>query len=78
MTTSYTSAFWLAVLSCVIAGAAVGGIRTGRNSNGDGTFTLAWVVFGGFGAAIIFGALVAFQAVSYFLTGPESPDQSLA
>jgi hypothetical protein len=34
-------------------------------------------VFGGFGAAIIFGALVAFQAVSYFLTGPESPGSIL-
>jgi hypothetical protein len=49
MITSYTTAFWLAVLSGVIAGAVVGGIRTGRNSNGDGTFTLAWVCSAGSG-----------------------------
>jgi hypothetical protein len=71
MITSYTTAGALAALSGVIAGAVVGRIRAAANPDEAPLSAWGWPIIGGVGAAVIFGALVAFQGVLYFLTGPE-------
>ena len=67
--TSYKTALVLAVLSGVVAGAVVGRVRAAVHKGDLGPAACA--ALGGFGAAAIFGALVAFHGVLYFLTGPE-------
>lgn len=71
------TAFLLAVLTGVIAGAVVAKLRKmvygGREFP---TFQAAFL--GGLGAGAIFGAVVVFNAVLYFLAGPASPAGMLA
>ena len=75
--TSLSTAFYLALLAGAIAGAAVARLRKSFNLDQD-DHTLFGVFAGGIGAAAIFGAVVAFNAVLYFLTGPSSPGGVLA
>jgi hypothetical protein len=70
MITSYTTAGALAALSGVIAGAVVARVRSAMNPDEAPLSLWGGPILGAFGAAVIFGALVAFQGVLYFLAGP--------
>ncbi len=69
---TFLTALLLSVLSGIICGALVGAVRSARKQDYVRGSILAWTLCGGLGAAAIFGATVVFDAIFYFLTGPES------
>jgi len=66
-----STAFWLAVSTGAIAGAAVVRIRSMAHRDDFSMFQGA--MLGGLGAAAIFGGVFAMNAVLYFLLGSSSP-----
>jgi hypothetical protein len=73
---SLRTAFLLAILTGVITGAVVGRFREMRDSHEE-YWILQGAMLGGFAGAAIFGAVVVFNAVLYFLLGPTPPESML-
>lgn len=71
------TAFILAVVAGVIAGASVGHLRKMYDPEKK-NYTLQASMLGGYTAATIFGVVTVFNAVLYSLLGPTSPQSILA
>jgi hypothetical protein len=68
---SLRAAFFIAAFTGVVAGAAAGRLRKMMHPDDESPFPAA--LYGGIGAAIIFGAAVAFDRMAQFLLWEFSP-----
>jgi hypothetical protein len=71
MITSLRTAFFIAVFTGVVVGAAAGRLRNMLSDPDESAFPA--MLYGGIGAAFVFGAVVAFDGVVRFLLWEHGP-----